>query len=535
MDKMTPKKIKEKVGRLKSDRSTWETHWQEIADYMLPRKNQINTTTTPGEKKSIFVLDNTGMYSLELLAGQLHGMLTSPNGFWFELTTGNLAIDQMDDVRFWLQRTGRDMHNILNNSNFQTEVHELYLDECAFGTSAMYVEEDAKDHVRFSTKFIGEYYIDEDSQGRVNQLYRCWKWNAYQILEAFGEKAASKKVKDAYEKGTDDMFEIIHAVYPSTMVDAKGPFSFISKYVLPDEDHTLEQSGYREFPYVVPRWSKGTGEKYGRSPAMVALPEVKTVNKMMETVIRGAQKVVDPPMQMPDDGFILPIVTKPGGINYYRAGGEGRMEPIFNDSRIDFGFEVMKDKRTRIREAFFIDQLMLQQGPQMTATEVLQRTEEKMRLLGPMLGRQQSEFLRPLIDRVFGIMLRRGLIDVKAIPPILKGRKVDVRYSSMIAKSQRVTDAQNVMRYIESLSPFIQLDPATADNLNGDAAARAMADVFSPPQQILRTVKEVQQLRDARAEAQQAALAKQDDQENVDKMGKMASMMKDMQGQEQGQ
>lgn len=533
MEKMTPKRIKEKVSNLKAERSTWESHWQEIADYMLPRKNQISTTTTPGEKKAIFVLDNTGMYSAELLAGQLHGMLTNPNGFWFELTTGNLAIDQLDDVRFWLQRTSRDMHNVMNNSNFQTEVHELYLDEVAFGTAAMYVEEDDKDYVRFSTKFIGEYYIGENSKGVVDELYRSWKWSARQLVEEFGIENVGKKVTTAYEKASDDKFECIHAVFPATMVaENGGPFDYISKYILPEEDHVLETKGYKEFPYVVPRWSKGTGEKYGRSPAMTALPEVKTVNKMMETVLRGAQKVVDPPVQMPDDGFVLPVITKPGGINYFRAGGNDKITPIFNDSRIDFGFEVLKDKRGRIREAFFIDQLMLQQGPQMTATEVLQRTEEKMRLLGPMLGRQQSEFLRPLIDRVFGIMLRRGLIDKNTIPQALRGRKVDVKYSSMIAKSQRVTDAQNVMRYIESLSPFIQLDPTVADNLNGDAASRAMADVFGPPQQIIRTLKEVQQLRDARAEAQQKALAAEQEKEEVDKMEQVTGMMGKMQGQE---
>jgi len=532
--KFTVKQIKDKLGTLKAERSTWESHWQEIADYMFPRKNQVTSITTSGEKKSINVLDNTGMYSLELLAGQLHGLLTNPNALWFELTTGILGIDQLDDVRVWLQKTARDIHTVLNNSNFQTEVHELYMDECGFGTAAMYIEEDEASNVRFSTKFIGEWFIDEDAQGRVNQIYRCWKWKAPQIVEEFGIENVPKKVKDSFEKGQDDKFELICAIYPYSLLGTvKGAYTYAKQTILPELNHELQHEGYREFPYVVPRWSKGTGETYGRSPAMTALPEVKTLNKMTEIVIVGAQKVIDPALMIPDEGFVMPIITKPGGFNYYRSGSNDTIKPIFNDARIDFGFEVMKEKRTRIREAFFVDQLMLQQGPQMTATEVLQRTEEKMRLLGPMLGRQQSEFLSPLIDRVFAIMLRRGLIDKQLIPQALRGRKIDVKYSSLIAKAQRLSDAQNILRTMEAVTPFINLDPKTAQNFDGDAAVRAIAEIFGFPQQIIRTTRAVGQLREAEAEAQRAVLEQQNQAQQMQQMQQMQPMMQQMQEAQQ--
>jgi hypothetical protein len=526
-NKLTPKQVKKKVESLKADRGTLDTHVQEIFDFMLPRKATVTTQQTPGAKRSVFVLDNTGMYCLELLAGQLHGLLTSPNGMWFELTTGVQAIDQRDDVRFWLQKTSRDIHNVLNNSNFQTEVHELYIDEVSAGTACMYSEEDDRDVVRFSTKFFGEYYVDEDAQGRVNQIYRVWKWKAAQLVEEFGIDNVSKKVQKSYEKGDDHKFEVIHACYPKSLVNPKDKagFEHVSQYLLAEEEFELRSEGYREFPYVVPRWSKGTGEKYGRSPAMVALPEVKTLNKMAETMLIGAQKVIDPPLQMPDDGFVLPIITTPGGINYYRPGGNDKIEPIFNDTRIDFGYEAMKEKRTRIREAFFVDQLMLQQGPQMTATEVLQRTEEKMRLLGPMLGRQQSEFLRPLIDRVFNIMMRRGIIKKDDIPQVLRGRKIDVKYSSMIAKSQRLQDGQNIMRTLQAATPFINLDASVADNINGDAALRVLGEVYGLPQQILRNEDDVKHIREQRAQAQQKMIEEQQQAQQIDNAQKGVGMM----------
>lgn len=533
-DKLTVKKIKTKVAGLKSARSTLDTHLQDIADFMLPNKNTITTKKQPGEKRNLAILDNTGMYSLELLAGQLHGLLTNPNSEWFEYTTGDAQLDKDDEVRKFLQKAAKQTHNVLNGSNFQTEVHELYLDEVGFGTAAMYIEEDDVDVVRFSTKFIGEYWIDEDSKGRVNQIYRCWKWSAYQLIEEFGEEKMPKKVKESFNKGDDQKFECIHAVYPRKMVDikSKSPMKYISQYVLPELDHEIDMGGYREFPYVVPRWSKGTGEKYGRSPGMTALPEVKTLNTMTETMIIGAQKLVDPPLQLPDDGFVLPIITKPGGMNFRRSGTspDSKIEPIFNDTRLDFGFEALRERRTRIRESFFVDQLMLQQGPAMTATEVLQRTEEKMRLLGPMLGRQQSEFLRPMIDRVFAIMVRKEIILEKEIPAKLKGKVIAVKYSSLIAKSQRLADAQNILRSIEAAAPFINMDPSVADNYDGDAAVRIIANVFGTPVELIRDVKQIAAIRDARARAQAAALEAEKQKQNVENASKVATTMKTAQG-----
>jgi hypothetical protein len=535
--KLTVKQIKEKVEKLKAERGTWETHWQELADYILPRKNTITSQKFPGEKRSVNVLTSTGIKSNELLSGALHGMLTNPNAMWFELTTGDTEIDRSDNVRMWLQKTTKSMHNVLNNSNFQTEVHELYMDLSCFGTSPMYVEEDDRDIIRCSTRFIAEMYIDENHLGVVDQVFRQWDWDAHKIVSEFGIDKVGKKVSDAYKKGDTTRFCVIHAVYPRTMIDpvAKGAFKYISQYVLPDENLELREGGFREFPYVVPRWSKAAGEIYGRSPGMNALPEVKTLNKIMETTIMGAQKVVDPPLQLPDDGFIMPIITEPGGLNYYRSGTNDIIKPVFNDARIDFGFQVIQQHEKNIREAYYIDQLQLNTGPQMTATEVMQRTEEKMRLLGPMLGRMQAEFLRPLIDRVFEIMLRRGLINTAEIPAELQGRVLDVRYSSMIAKSQRLAEGQNMLRAMEALTPFANADRGVLDNLNGDQAFRVIAEVFGLPQEIIRKAKDVQQMRDARAQAQQQMIDAENAEREADSTPKVVGAMAQMQQMAQNQ
>lgn len=529
MEKYTYKQVEEKIKKLKSQRSTWENHWQEIADHVLPRKNTITTTKTEGEKRTWQLLDNTGVNCNELLAGALHGLLTNPDLPWFEYTTGDMALDAEDEVREYLQIAARVTHNVLNNSNFQTEVHELYLDLPSIGTACMLIEEDDKQVVRFSTKFIVDYFIEENHFGLVDAVYREWKWSAAKIVATFGEEKLPKKVKEAFAKGIDDKFCVVHAVYPKYYVDSKvkNLMDYHSQYFVEEEE--VSTGSYKECPYVVPRWSKAAGEIYGRSPGMTALPELKVLNKMNETMLIGAQKLIDPPVQMPDDGFVLPLITRPGGINYYRAGSQDRVEKLFDDTRIDFGYQAMEDRRKRVRDAFYVDQLKLQQGGgTMTATEVLQRTEESMRLLSPMLGRMQSEFLRPLIDRVFRIISDKGLLPIP--PEALQGRSIDVRYSSLIAKSQRVNEAQSILRVIQAAAPFLQLDPAVADNFNGDAVVRLLSGVYGAPTEMLYPAKQVQATRDNRAKQQQAMAQAQQEQLQVDNSLTLAKTAKEAQG-----
>lgn len=516
-------KVKAKIAKLKGERGTWESHWQEVTDHILPRKNTITSTKSDGQKRTWQLLDNTGLSANELLAGTLHGLLTNPDMPWFELTTGKLDIDSQSDVRLWLQQTARSMHNVLNNSNFQTEVHELYIDLGAIGTSSMQIEEDVVNVVRFNTRYITEFYIDESPLGIVDQVYREWKWNAAAIIEEFGHENVSKKVQKAFKDCEDTLFIVQHAVYPKYVVEPqkeKQEMQFISQYILPECDHEISVGEFSELPYVVPRFTKAAGEVYGRSPGMTALPELKVLNKMNETMLIGAQLAVQPPLQMEDDGVILPLITRPGGINYTRPGAPP-IKPIFNDTRLDFGYQAMQDRRQRVKDAYFVDQLKLQQGgPMMTATEVLQRTEESMRLLGPLLGRMQNEFLRPLINRVFQIMWTRKLITQP--PAALSGMKIDVKYSSLIAKSQRVTDAQSILRVLQVVPNLAAIGPAVVDLINVDNIVKTLSLVYGAPSEMLNEDKAIAEIRKARAEAQ--AVQAQNQQQAIQQQQQMGAV-----------
>ena len=195
----TPSQIKSIMQQLRGERGTWEIHWQEIADHMLPRKNDINTTKHPGEKRNYQILDNTGMQSLELLAGAMHGILTNPSQQWFELTTGDDELDNNIIVRTWLEDSAHRMLNAMNNSNFQTEVHEYYLDLSGFGTGSLFIHEDESDiDFIFQCLFIKEVFVRENSKGLVDEVYRVFSWDARKLIQEFGD---TKKLPDEVLEG----------------------------------------------------------------------------------------------------------------------------------------------------------------------------------------------------------------------------------------------------------------------------------------------------------------------------------------------
>ncbi len=522
---------------LKQERTNWEPHWQELADYIIPRKNDILSFVTPGTKRNTNILDNTAMVDNELLAGTLHGMLTNPSSVWFEMTTGDDKLDQDDQVRTWLQDTVLRMHVAMNNTNFQTEVHEFYLDLCSFCTASMTVLEDAEKDFTLQSQFIKEIFIRENSKGIVDEVTRCFSWEARKIVQEFGIEAVTDEVRAQYESGKNDKFEIVHCTYPNENYGTKKQTSkdpIISEYILVKDKKLLRKKGFQEMPWLVARWSKASGEVYGRGPGMNALPTAKMLNLMEETVIRGAQKTIDPPLQAPDDGFVGKIKTRPASINYYRAGGskDDRITPIYNDARIDYGLQVLEAHRKMVHQAFYVDQLQLQQDRgNMTATEVNARTDEKMRFLGPLLGRLQVEFLAPLIDRVFAIMLRRG----RFLPPpaVLQGRKLDVRYSSVIAKMQRAAEVASIFETMQAIAPFVQIMPEVTDNFDGDAAARGIAAMKSFPQKFLKDVKERDQIRAGRAQAQQKQQQMMEEANTATNIGKAGPAV--VQAQQAGQ
>lgn len=522
---MDIKELTRRFSQLKSMRGTWESHWQEIADYVLPRRADVTVKRARGDKRTEKVYDSTAINAAELLASSLHGMLTNAASPWFMMRYKDPQFNTDDASMEWLEECTNQMYIVLNRSNFQQEVHELYQDLITFGTAGMMIEKDEEKGLRFSTRHISEIYIQENEFGRVDTVYRKFKMSARGAFGMFGD--VSEKITKLAEKNPYDDVELLHVVLPRDVFDPRKidainkPFASI--YCDPETTQLLGEGGYDEFPYVVPRFLKSSVETYGRSPAMVALADIKMINKMSETIIKAAQKTIDPPLLVPDDGFMLPIRTVPGGLNFYRAGSRDRIEPLNSNPNIGLGVQYEEQRREAIRKAFYVDQLLLAQRVNMTATEVLQRNEEKMRMLAPVLGRLQGEMLQPLITRCFNIMLSMGMFPVP--PQTLQGREIDIEYTSPLARSQRTGDITAAVRALEILSPLSQLAPVF-DYIDPDKFVKHITEVLGVPAKILKSDTEVQQIRQQRAAAAQAQAEAMQQMQDAEIANKTAPMVK---------
>ena len=503
--------IRKRLDKLEADRGTWESHWQEILDYVMPRKAEITFLRSRGEKRTEVLFDSTAITANNLLAASLQGTLTSPSLPWFSLKLRDDDANKIRDVQIWLEDTARRMYAVFNESNFNTEVHEMYLDLCSVGTSAIFVEEANEGFLQgglhFNTLHIAEYFIQENSTGRVDTLYRKYKMTARQAVQEFGEDNVGTKIKEAVKAKPDTQFNFIHAVEPtpdyerSVGMKSKTKLPFHSCHVCFEDKMVVRTGGYNEFPYLVPRWSKATGEIFGRSPSYNALPDIKTLNKAVEIGLKAWAKAIDPPLLVTDDGVIGRVRMTPGGITVVRS--DTAIKPLQIGSNWQITDLKENQLRTAIRQAYYSDQLQLQEGPQMTATEVQVRYELMQRLLGPTLGRFQTEFLNPLIERVFGIMLRSDALTPR--PSEMEGMSMDIEYVGPLARSQRMEEAIAVERLYQLAMQVVQVDPTVMDVIDHEQAIRMRATLLGVPKTVLRGEDEVAEIREQRAAAQQQA------------------------------
>jgi len=518
MDTLTPfDYVKKRLGAMESNRGTWEDHWQEILDYVMPRKADVTLVRAKGEKRTEVLFDSTAITANTLLSASLQGTLTSPSLPWFSIKLRDKQSNEDHQTQLWLEDTARRMYDAFNDANFNTEVHEMYLDLTSIGTGCLFVEEHkdgfTDNGIHFKTLHINEFYIQENNNGFIDTVYRKYKMSARQAVQEFGEDNLGEKILEAAKNKPEKEFVFIHAVEPS--IDYKRAtgkvatkLKYHSCHVCQEDKMVVRTGGYNEFPYLVPRWSKATGEIYGRSPSYNALPDIKTLNKAVEIGLKAWAKAIDPPLLVQDDGVIGRVRTTPAGITVIR--NDGAIKPLQIGSNWQITDMKETQLRTAIRQAYYSDQLQLQEGPQMTATEVQVRYELMQRLLGPTLGRFQSEFLNPLIERVFGIMFRAGAL----LPPPdnIQEAKMDIEYVGPLARSQRMEEAQAIDRLYQLAANVAQIDPTIMDNINHDEAIRMRATLLGVPKSILISREDVAEKREAQAQAameQQMMMAQQ--------------------------
>jgi hypothetical protein len=504
------KQLKDNLSRLMEKRSNWENHWQEVSDYMLPRKAEITKERARGDKRHTLIFDATAIHALELLAASLHGMLTSSANKWFSLRFKETELNSLDEAKEWLEDATSRMYDVIAKSNFQQEIFECYHDLIAFGTSCLMIEEDQDDIINFSARHIKEIYIQENKKGFVDTIYRRFKMPAQAVADKFGIDNVSKEISNKIKKTPFDDVELVHVVRPRYDFDPqkldKKNMPFQSIYFEYGSGHIIKIGGFKENPYVIPRYLKASTEVYGRSPGMNALPDVKVLNKMVENSLKAAAKQIDPPLLIPDDGMLAPVRMSPGSINYYRAGSRDRIEPLNINANNATTLNSENQRRDAIVKMFHVDQLVISENRNMTATEVVQRQEEKMRILGPVLGRLQSELLSPLIIRIFNILLRNGLF--LPAPEILRSQELNIEYVSPMALAQRSQELQSIMRGLELFGSMAQAMPVM-DYIDENGFIKQVIDILGLPAKMIKSDAQVQEIRQQRAAQEQQQMEMQ--------------------------
>jgi hypothetical protein len=502
---------------LYADHTTYASLWQELAEYIIPRKSDMLWQSSPGEKKTDKVFDSSAIHANELLAAAMQGTITNHATKWFGLRMRNDALNGIKAIKEWLEDCSQRMFNAFNQSNFHSEIHEGYLDLGAFGTTGLFMDQNPSSNQKFFPGFnframsLKEFCISEGRDGRVNAVYRRFSMELYTAFKEFGKALikddpalAEKLVTKPYEK-----YEILHCVYPRDFPDPrKGGrgLPWASMHILLKRRRLIKESGYHEFPFLVPRWTKASGETWGRGPGNTALPDIKTLNRAVELTLKALAKSIDPPLGVLDDGVVGQTVDmRAGGTNVIRE--KGAIESLVVRGEWDFANLEIENLKGAIRRVFFADQLQLQEGPQMTAHEVSVRYELMQRLLGPTLGRLEQELLNPLIERAFGMMLRAGAL----LPPpgelteaIGQGEEIDIEYESPLALAQRAQELQGIERAISLLAPLAEAKPDIVDNFDLDELARHASMLAGMPSKLLTDRKKREQIRAGRAKAQEA-------------------------------
>src|SRR5574343_1302784 len=502
--------------QMKSQRGTFESHWQEIAERIYPSAANFQGERTPGAKNTQYIFDSTAGLALERFASAFNGYVTPINQKWHGLETDNDELNKDPEVQAWLAEVTRILFSVRYSdlSRFDTQMNEVYMSLGAFGTGCLFVDDRVGRGIVYKSVHLSQLFFCEDFDGIIDRANREYKETARNIVDEWGDKVElSEKITTLAKDKPNTKLDILHCVRPNKdrIPGALGPkgMAFESIYCLPSEKIILETGGYRSFPYAVSRYITQSDELYGRSPAMTVLPDTKMLNEMGKSVIRQMQLMVEPPVLLQEDGALTGFKLKPAALNFGGVDEQGRelAKPFNTGSRMDYAFELQEQKRKHINDAFLITLFqILVDNPKMTAYEVMQRMQEKGQLLGPTMGRQRTETQSVVVARELDI-----LENAKALPPkpqkmLRANARVRISAGGPMARAQRAEEGVGILRTLESIPAINEADEDTILLFKGKGPkiARTLAEINGMPADLLNTDDEIAALKEGADEAQAA-------------------------------
>lgn len=511
---------------LKDELSTWRAHWKDISDYILPFHGRYlgndDETENDGRKRHTRIFDSTATDALDITASGMQSGLTSPSRPWFRLATPDQDMMDFEPVKAWLFQVERIMRFVFSRSNVYQALHQTYMELAGFCTGCMMVLEDYEKVIRCRSFTAGEYMLACDDRGVVDTFYRRFELTARNLVSKFGEDAVPAGVLSQYKTGNSDHgYKVIHVVEPNddrvAVLGARGmPWRSVYYLEAGHEGRPLDVGGFKSFPVLAPRWAVVGRGTYGFGPGMKILGDVKMLQKMQEKSLVALDKSIDPPVKTSDKHAI--INTMPGGITYDpMTNGQSSLAPLY-EVRPDIQANEFKIERVQyaIRRGLYNDLFLMLQEPDLkrkplTATEVAERHEEKLLMLGPVLERLHAELLDPLIDRTFAVMIEHELLP--EAPTELQGVELRVEYISILAQAQKMVALSGIEQLTGYVGNLAGVLPSVLDHFDEREALEQYADGLGVAPKILRTPEEVAEIQKARAERQSqmdvAAMAQQ--------------------------
>jgi hypothetical protein len=522
---MDGKDIVKRFDMLVSQRKTVEDVWDVINKLVVPFRGDffrdINSEHAVTWRDNREIFDSTAVDAAGTLAASIHGSLTSPAIRWFELAWREDVLNDDKDARAWLEASAHKCFLALQDSNFNLEANETYIDLVSYGTSMIIEEVEEKNgkfqKLNFQSVPVEETWFEQDHTGQANRSYRRYMWTVDQIATKFGKEALPESMQKMVEnpQSMDKKYRVILCIYPredkknanisKVLAPKERPWGM--KYVLHKDSFELgEEGGYYENPAFIPRWRKTSKSMWGHGPAMIALPDILTINSLVELILKSTEKVVDPPTKVTERGLLSDLDLEPAGLTVVRT--MDSMEPYESGARFDVSQLQREQLKQSIRSIFYVDQLELKESPAMTATEVQTRYELMQRLLGPTLGRLQSDYLDPLVQRTFNILYRAGQFDELPATVTDSGSgELDIIYTGPLVRAQRADIAQGVSRWVASLAELGEIVPEVLDIPNWDAIGKELGSLEGVPAKLMNSDAEIKRERkkkqDAMARTQQ--------------------------------
>ena len=496
---------------LKNDRILWEPFFRDVRDYIRPRKQQVDSSQSiSAERHTNKMFDSSAPEASRIMAMSMQNALVPQSVLWFGLSipAGHplSALNELPEIKKWFHDVTQKMFFTLHESNFYTTIGEAFLDFTSFGTINILLEEndfmgEGFGGLVFSSIPTGQFVFSEDKSGKPDTVFWEYIFTARQAKQMFGMKKLPDSVKKACKESPDTKFTFVRVVLPSEDYDSQSVDAMKKKFATIDIHYDsktiVRKSCFDELPYVIGRFEKASGELWGRSPADIAMPDIKTLNKIRELELKGLSTAVHPPLIAPDQGIIGTFRMTPSAINYSRE--PERFKFLRFEGRFDLSSLKADELKKSIRGIFLADQLVLPEKLNMTAEEVATVREQIQKLLGPTVARFESEVLTPLILRSFGLLNRAGTLP-PAPPELAELDEIEVSYVGQLAKNQKVQDVTAIQRWLGVAANMAGFAPEVLDNINVDEALQIIGERMAVPSTVMRSQEEIAQLRAQRQE-----------------------------------